>query len=96
MKGDASLRLCRDYANTAKHLKRRGAGDIEAAVLEAGKGTGNFVTIGYGPSASPRGATVDALELANAAYAAWQRFMSEHGSEDPTAVTAGLLDSAAG
>ena len=97
MKGDANLRLCRDYANTAKHLKRSGPSDIEAAVLEAGsKGTGNFVTIGYGPAASPREATVDALELANAAYAAWQRFMSEHSIEDPTAVTAGLLDPAAG
>ena len=93
MMGDANLRLCRDYANTAKHLKRRSPTDIEASVLEAGsKGTGNFVTIGYGPAMSPRESTVDALELANAAYAAWQGFMRDHSIEDLTAVTAGLLD----
>ena len=49
MTGDANLRLCRDYASTAKHLKRRHPTDIKASVLEAGsRGAGNFVTIGYG------------------------------------------------
>lgn len=92
MKGDASLRLCRDYANTAKHLKRRSSGDIVAAVIEAGtKGTGNFVTIGYGSGANPRQATIDALQLADSAYGAWQRFMQDHGIEDPKNVTAMLL-----
>jgi hypothetical protein len=90
---DDNLRLCRDYANTAKHLKRTSARDIEASILEAGsKGAGNFVTIGYGPATSPRQSSVDALELANGAYAAWQRFMRDHGIEDPTDVTATLLD----
>jgi hypothetical protein len=93
MKGDANLRLCRDYANTAKHLKRNRPDDIEASVLEAGsKGAGNFVTIGYGSATSPRESTVDALVLANAAYAAWQGFMEDHGIEDLTNVTAALLD----
>lgn len=92
MRGDANLRLCRDYANTAKHLKRNSPSDIEASVLEAGsKGAGNFVTIGYGPASSPRESTVDALELANAAYAAWQRFMGDRGIEDLTNVTAAML-----
>ncbi len=59
------LRLCRDYANTSKHLKRKAADDVEAAVLEAGsQGTGNFVTIAYGPSTKPRGSTVDAVDAA--------------------------------
>jgi hypothetical protein len=93
LKGNANLRLCRDYANTAKHLKRSSPSDIEATVLEAGsKGAGNFVTIGYGPATSPRESTVDALELANAAYAAWQGFMGDHGIEALTSVTAALLD----
>lgn len=97
MKGDANLRLCRDYANTAKQLKRRSPTDIEASVLEAGsKGTGNFVTIGYGPATSPRESTIDALELANAAYAAWQGFMRDHNIEDPSTVSARLLDPGAG
>jgi hypothetical protein len=93
MNESASLRMCRDYANTTKHLKRRNPRDIEASVIEAGsKGTGNFVTIGYGPTTSPRESTVDALELANASYAAWQGFMEHHGIEEPTAVTADLLN----
>lgn len=93
MRGDANLRLCRDYANTAKHLKRRSSTDVEASVLEAGsKGVGNFVTIGWGPSTGLRESIVDALELANAAYAAWQGFMKDHRIEDPTAVTSGMLD----
>jgi hypothetical protein len=93
MTGDSSLRLCRDYANTAKHLKRSKPSDIEASVFEAGsKGSGNFVTIGYGPATSPRESTVDSLALANASYAEWQRFMRDHSIEDPVAVTAGLLN----
>jgi hypothetical protein len=93
MTGDANLRLCRDYANTAKHLKRRHPTDIEASVLEAGsRGARNFVTTGYGPATGPRGSTVDALKLANACYAAWQDFMEAHSIEEPTAVTADLLD----
>ena len=35
---------------------------------------------------------MDALELANAGYAAWQDFMEAHSIEEPTAVTADLLD----
>ncbi|WP_170212752.1 hypothetical protein [Pedococcus bigeumensis] len=50
------------------------------------------MTIGYGPATSPRESTVDALELANAAYAAWQGFMGDHGIEGLTSVTAALLD----
>lgn len=93
MKGDANLRLYRDYTNTAKHLKRNSPIDIEASVLEAGsKGAGNFVTIRYGAASSPRGSTIDALELANAAYAAWQRFMVDHGIDGLTSVTAAMLD----
>jgi len=48
--------------------------------------------VGYGPATSPRESTIDALELANAGYAAWQDFMEAHGIEEPTAVTADLLD----
>lgn len=74
-------------------MKRNSPNDIEASVLEAGsKSTGNFVTIGYGPATIPRESTVDTLELANAAYSRWQGFMRDHSIEDPTAVTAGLLD----
>ena len=97
MAGDANLRLCRDYANTAKHLNRRSPSDVVAAVLEAGStGTGNFVIIGYGPAAHPQESTIDALELANAAYGAWQRFMDEHGIDDHPAVTTSLLDPQSG
>lgn len=38
IKSDANLRLCRDYANTAKHLKRHSVTEIEASVLEAEQG----------------------------------------------------------
>lgn len=97
MADDANLCLCRDFANTAKHLKRRSPSDIVAAVLEAGSnGTRNFVTIGYGPRAHAQQSTIDALELANAAYGAWQSFMSEHGIEDPTSVTLALLQPQSG
>lgn len=94
MKAVSSLRLCRDYANTAKHLKRRHANDIGATVLEAGTNSSgkNFVTIGYGPAANPRQSTADALIVADAAYEAWQRFMREHSIEDPVTVNAGLLN----
>jgi hypothetical protein len=93
MAGDANLRLCRDYANTAKHLKRSKPDDIEASVLEAGsKGVGNFVTIGYGPATSPRGSTIDALELAEAGYAAWQTFMADNAIQEQSALIAPLLD----
>jgi hypothetical protein len=88
MSGDPKLQLCRDYANTAKHLKRDKPTDIAASVLEAGsRGTGNFVTIGYGPAADPRGSTIDALVLANAGYAAWQVFMKQHGLQENSAMT---------
>ena len=93
MAGDENLRLCRDYANTAKHLKRSKPADIEASVLEAGsKGTGNFVTIGFGPATDPRGSTIDALELAEAGYAAWQAFIKAHNIQEQTALIAPLLD----
>ena len=93
MSGDPKLQLCRDYANTAKHLKRRAPTDIEASVLHAGsRGTGNFVTIGYGPAAVPHKSTIDALELANAGYAAWQGFMKHHGLQEQTALIAPLLN----
>ncbi|RYB89318.1 hypothetical protein EUA06_15115 [Nocardioides glacieisoli] len=95
MQADASLRLCRDFANTSKHLKRRGKSEVEATVVEAGSsGSGNFVTIGYGPGTNPRASTVDALELADSAYAAWRSFMAAHGIEDPTHVTDALLNPA--
>ena len=83
MNGDQNLRLCRDYANTTKHLVRNSPAAIQASVLEAGsKGTGNFVTIGYGPSTNPHGSTIDALDLAEAAYAAWQAFMIAHNIKE--------------
>ncbi len=91
--GDEYLRLCRDYANTAKHLKRTAADDIEAAVLEAGsRGTRNFVTIAYGPSVNPRASTIDALDLAEAAYAAWQTFMTTHGIQEQRELINPLLN----
>jgi len=93
MAGDEYLRLCRDYANTAKHLKRKAADDIEAAVLEAGsRGVGNFVTIAYGPSTNPRASTTDALDLAEAAYAAWQTFMKSHGIQEQSELINPLLN----
>lgn len=92
MSGDPKIQLCRDYANTAKHLKRDKPADIEASVLEAGsRGTGNFVTIAYGPASDPRGSTIDALQLANAGYTGWQLFMKHHGLEEQTALIAPLL-----
>lgn len=98
MADDSNLRLCRDYANTAKHLKRRSIGAVEAYAVEVGsKGSGNFVTIGYGPPGSSRQSTVDALVLANAAYTAWQRFMREHSIKDhAAAAAAGLLNPPSG
>ena len=95
MAGDAHLRLCRDYANTTKHLKRKAADDIEAAVSEAGsRGSGNFVTIAYGPSTNPRGSTIDALELAEAGYAAWHAFMTARGIREQSALIDPLLNPA--
>jgi len=92
MSKNPKLQLCRDYANTAKHLKRDKPTDIQASVLQAGsRGTGNFVTIGYGPAADSHGAAIDALEFANAGYAEWQRFMKHHGVQEQTALIAPLL-----
>lgn len=91
--GDPQLQLCRDYANTAKHLKRSSPDDIEASVLNAGsRGTGNFVTIAYGPAQDPRGSTIDALDLANSGYTAWQRFMERHCVKEQTPLISPLLD----
>ena len=68
-------------------------GDVETLPMRRSvKGAGNFVTVAYGPTATPRESTVDALELANAGYAAWQGFMRDHNVEEPTGVTADLLD----
>jgi len=93
MAGDENLRLCRDYANTAKHLKRKAADDIEAAVLEAGsRGVGNFVTIAYGPATNPRASTTDALKLAEAAYAAWQAFLNSHNIAEQSELINPLLN----
>jgi hypothetical protein len=93
MAGNANLRLCRDYANTAKHLKRQRPTDVEAAVLEAGsKGTGNFVTIGFGPATDPRASTIDALVLAEAGCAAWQAFIEAHDLQEHIALVSPLLD----
>lgn len=93
MAGDQHLRLCRDYANTAKHLKRSKPTEIVASVLEAGsKGTGNFVTIGFGPARDPRGSTIGALELAKAGYSAWQAFIRTHDIQEQTALITPLLD----
>ncbi len=94
VQGHSALKLVRDYANTAKHLKRKSAADVEAAVVEAGsKGAGNFVMIAYGPAGDPSSrSTVDALDLANEAYAAWQAFMAQHGITDVPAITGPLLN----
>ena len=78
------LQLVRDYANTRKHLLRREPADIMAMPLEAGgrRPTGNYLTIGYGPADDMHREEVDALELAEAAYAAWRAFMTEHGIQE--------------
>jgi hypothetical protein len=85
------------YANTAEHLKRKTTTDVEAAVVEAGsRGSGNFATSAYGPSTNPRASSIDALELAEAGYAAWQNFMTRHGIHAEDALIDPLLNPPSG
>ena len=86
------LQLCRDYANTYKHLKRDAPVAIVAEIWEDGDTEdGNFVTIGYGPVGNPRASMIDALDMAEAAYAAWKDFMTLHGIPEQTQLIAPLL-----
>lgn len=93
MKGSSALRLCRDYANTYKHLVRTDPlNDVVAEIWEDGTTpTANFVTISYGPGSNPRAATIDALALAEDAYAAWQTFMKKHAIPEQTNMIEPLL-----
>ncbi|MDR6862828.1 hypothetical protein [Phycicoccus sp. 3266] len=77
---DPMLALCRDYSNTAKHLRRRGDQQRTALVVEnrSDRG-GKSVLIGYGPIDDLRAQTIDGLRLAEGGFAAWVAWMEQNG-----------------
>lgn len=77
---DPMLALCRDYSNTAKHLRRRGDGERTAIVVEhRNDHRGRSIVIGYGPIDDLGAHTIDALSLAEGGFAAWVAWMERKG-----------------
>jgi hypothetical protein len=81
-----SLGLCRDYANTWKHMKRNQSGARIAQVTRFESGpNGQKVTIGYRPHDQPNQpmTEIDALELAEQSEQDWRDFLKAHGISIP-------------
>jgi hypothetical protein len=82
-----SLGLCRDYANTWKHMKRNqlGARIAQITSIESGP-NGQKVTIGYRPWDQPNQpmTEVDGLALAEQSEQDWRDFLKDHGISIPS------------
>ena len=82
-----SLGLCRDYANTWKHMTRNRAGARIAQITEiATSPNGYRVTIGYRPYDQPSQpmTPIDALALAEQSEQDWRDFLRMHGISIPS------------
>ena len=82
-----SLGLCRDYANTWKHMKRNQSGARIAQITRIESGSnGQKVTIGFRPHDQPNQpmTEVDGLELAGQSEQDWRDFLRTHGISIPT------------
>ena len=82
-----SLGLCRDYANTWKHMKRDRPGARIAQITRIESGPyGQKVTIGYRPRDRPTlpMTEVDGLDVAEQSEEDWRDFLKTHGIPVPT------------
>jgi hypothetical protein len=82
-----SLALCRDYANTLKHMTRRDPNARIAQITSIDSGPhGQKVTIGYRPSGQPNAsmAEVDGLVLADQSENDWRNFLNLHKINVPS------------
>jgi hypothetical protein len=82
-----TLGLCRDYANTWKHMVRNQATARIAQItaIESGQ-NGYIVTIGYRHQGQPQQpmTPVDALDLAEQSEQDWRGFLAAHSISIPT------------
>ncbi len=81
-----SLGLCRDYANTWKHMKRNQSGARIAQITEIATGPNGYrVTIGYRPYDQPSQlmTSIDALDLAEQSEQDWREFLRVHSISIP-------------
>lgn len=77
-----SLALCRDYANTLKHMKRDNPNAVVAQITRIDSGSAcQAVTIGYRPSGQPNATMteVDGLDLAERSEKAWLDLLTAQG-----------------
>jgi hypothetical protein len=82
-----TLGLCRDYANTWKHMVRDSASArvVQITLIESGP-NGYKVTLGYRPQGQPQQpmTEVDALDLAERSEQEWRNFLGAHGIAIPS------------
>jgi hypothetical protein len=81
-----SLAICRDYANTLKHMNRNDPAALIAKITRIESGPhGQTVTIGYRPSGQPGAAMteIDGLALAQQSEKDWRDLLSRHGIAIP-------------
>lgn len=77
-----SLKLCRAYANTRKHMTRDRPGQLVAQITTIKAGPqGYAVTIGYGPWDQPTlpFSEIDALDLAQQCECDWRDLLNQRG-----------------
>jgi hypothetical protein len=82
----SSLGLCRDYANTWKHMTRNRTGARIAQITEIAGPNGYRVTIGYRPYDQPSQpmTSIDALDLAEQSEQDWREFLRVHDISIPS------------
>jgi hypothetical protein len=82
-----TLGLCRDYANTWKHMVRDSASAriVQITLIESGP-NGYKVTLGYRPQGQPQQpmTEVDALDLAERSEQEWRNFLGANGIAIPS------------
>jgi hypothetical protein len=77
-----SLGICRTYANTWKHMKRKWPGELIAQITRIESGpNGQRVAIGYRPHDQPHQpmTEIDGLALAEESEQDWRDFLKMHG-----------------
>ncbi len=81
-----TLGLCRDYANTWKHMVRNQPNARIAQITDIESGPNGYkVTIGYRPNGQPSQpmTPIDALDLAEWSEQDWRGFLNAHGIPIP-------------
>jgi hypothetical protein len=82
----ASLGVCRDYANTLKHMRRGSPAQPVARIAEIESGpSGQKVTIAHGPGNQPPAshARTDARDLAEQCEQSWRNLLTQHNIAIP-------------